>query len=68
MAVSTNCASLRDPGTSRDYDVLVRQAISTASGLSVVSSSARMSVGGSLPGALLVALPPMNRGQAESCF
>ena len=32
-AVSTDCATLRDPGTSRDYDVLVRQTISTASGL-----------------------------------
>ena len=34
-AVSADCATLRD------YDVLVRQAISTASGLSVVSSAAQ---------------------------
>ena len=26
--VSPDCRALRDPGTSRDYDVLVRQAIS----------------------------------------
>ena len=32
------------------------------------TGAARMSVRDSLPGALLVALPPMNRGQAESCF
>ena len=39
-AVSADCATLQDPGTSRNYDVLVQQAISTASGLRFARRSA----------------------------